>query len=139
MDNIKKIWKIVYSYIKSNVIISTFIITSLISSTILRYTTLGVDLSPKPFFTDLAFVLIVSYFGHFFSKKNQFKYFMFWSIVVVLICIINSVYYSNYISFSSVSLIKTATELKGYTNAVFENILELNQFIYIFQIIIMNC
>ena len=114
-----------------------FIITSLISGTLLRYYTIGNYLSTKPLLTDLSFLLLVSYIGHFLSKKNQFRYFLVWSIVLVFVCIINTVYYSNYISFTSVSFLKTATELTGYTGDVVGNVLETKQFIYLFQIVIM--
>ncbi len=137
MNKFKKVLKLIYDYMKSHTIMYVFIITSLISGTLLRYYTIGNYLATKPLLTDLAFLLLVSYIGHFLSKRNQFKYFLIWSIILVFICIINTVYYSNYISFTSVSFLKTATELTGYTGDVVGNVLETKQFIYLFQIVIM--
>ena len=137
MEKIKSRVKTIGNYIKSHTIMYVFIITSLISGVLLRYYTIGNVLSTKPLLTDLSFLLLVSYIGHFLSKKNQFRYFLVWSIVLVFICVVNTIYYSNYISFTSVSFLKTATELTGYTGDVVGNILEPKQFIYIFQIVIM--
>ena len=137
MEKLKNIWKIVYQYIKSHTVMYVFILTSLICSILVRYYTIVNVFATKPLFTDLSFLLVVAYIGHFFSKRNQFKYFFIWSIILVFICTVNTIYYSNYISFTSVSFLKTATELTGYTDAVLDNILEPKQFIYIFQLVIM--
>ena len=133
MDKIKKVLDIIIKHVKNNVIIYVFIITSLLNSVLIRYYTVGNALSIKPFLTDLSFLLIISFIGHFFKRNGQFKYFLIFGLLNSLICVINSIYYSNYISFSSVSLIKTATELRGYTNAILENILEFKDFIYLYQ------
>lgn len=134
MKRIKKILKVLYSYIKSHSIMYVFIITSLINGILLRYYTIGNAFKAKPIFTDLAFILLIAYIGHFFIKKNQFIYFLTWSIILTFICVVNTIYYSNYISFTSVSFLKTATELTGYTGDMVKNILEPRQFIYIVQI-----
>ena len=136
MGTLKKILNIIYNCLKKNILIITFILTSLFSSILVRYYTLGNYLAVKPILTDLSFLLVISFFGYLLKIKNQFKFFLVWSIILVFICILNTVYYGNYISFASVSLLKTAGELTGYTDAIFENILELKDFIYLLQIFI---
>lgn len=134
----KNCFKKIVKYFKTNILMTTFIITSLINGYIVRAFTVNNFFHLKPILADLVFLLIVTSFGYFIKPKNQFKYFLTVSIVLVSICLINTVYYSNYLSFASVSFLKTATELKGYTDAVFENILELKDFIYLLQILILT-
>ncbi len=122
------------NYLKTNILMTTFIVTSLINGFLVRVFTVGNVFALKPILADLVFLLVITAFGYFIKPKHQFKYFLFWSLLFTTICIINTVYYSNYLSFASVSLLKTAGELKGYTNAVFENILEPKDFIFLWQI-----
>ncbi len=122
------------NYIKTNKLMATFVLTSLINAWLVRFFTVNNIFALKPILADLVFILILTAFGYFFKPKHQYKYLLVCSIVLSAICIINTVYYSNYISFASVSLLKTASELGGYTDAVFENILELKDFIFLFQI-----
>ena len=137
MIELKKRMSEVKKYLMDNIIIYIFIITSLINGILVRYLTIGNYSAIKPLLTDLSFLILVSYLGHFFSKRNRYRYFFVWSVILTFICIVNTIYYSNYISFTSVSFLKTATELTGYTGDVVGNILETKQFIFIFQIVIM--
>ena len=123
-------------YIKTNILMSSFIISCLINSTLVRFLTVANYFAIKPILADLVVLLIITSFGYFIKPKHQFKYFITWSIILTAICLINTVYYSNYLSFASVSLLKTATELGGYTDAVFENILELKDFVFLLQIFV---
>jgi len=129
-----KILKIIKEYINTNILMSTFIITGLINACIVRFLTVGNYFSFKPVLADIVVLLVITAFGYFIKPKHQFKYFTFWSIILTAICVINTVYYSNYLSFASISLLKTATEITGYADAVFENILELKDFVYLIQL-----
>ena len=129
LDKIKKGLIKIKKYIQTNILMVTFVVTSLINGCLVRHFTVANPLDIKPMLADLVFLLIITSFGYFLKPKNQFKYFIIFSVVLSAICIINTVYYSNYLSFASVSLLKTASELGGYTDAVFENILDL----YIFN------
>ncbi len=134
LKTFKKGFKKAINYLKTNILMTTFILTSLINGFLVRVFTVGNVFALKPILADLVFLLVITAFGYFIRPKHQFKYFLFWSLLFTTICIINTVYYSNYLSFASVSLLKTAGELKGYTNAVFENILEPKDFIFLWQI-----
>ena len=134
INALKKNLKKLKRYLKTNILMLTFIITSLINGFLVRFFTVQNYFAIKPIIADLVVLLVVTSFGYFIKPKNQFKYLLFWSIVFTAVCIINTVYYGNYISFSSISLLKTASELKGYTDAVFENILELKDLIFLWQI-----
>lgn len=138
IEILKKTINKIVEYINTNLLMSTFIITSLINSFLVRFFTVGNIFALKPVLADLVVLFVITAFGYFIKPKHQYKYFLGFSILLTLICIINTVYYSNYISFASVSLLKTASELGGYTDAVFENILEIKDFIFLFQIFILT-
>ena len=134
---IKKLIKMlnkIKQYLKTNILMSTFIISSLINACLLRFFTVSNYFAIKPILADIVVILIITSLGYFIKPKHQFKYFMSWSVLLTLICIINNVYYGNYLSFASLSLLKTASELGGYTDALFENILQIKDFIFLFQI-----
>ncbi len=131
---LKKAFKKTKEYLKTNILMSTFIVTTIINECIIRGFTVQNLSNIKPVLADITVLLIITSFGYFIKPKNQFKYFISWSVLFTALCIINSIYYSNYLSFVSVSLLKTAGELGGYTNAVIENIFEMKDLIYLWQI-----
>ena len=124
-------------YIATNILFVTFIITSLINAMLIRQFTIGNFWAVKPMMADLVVILVLCSFAYFFKPKYRFRYFLGMGIFLSLICIINAMYYKNYISFASISLITTLSELGGYTDAVFENILQVKDFIYIWQIFVL--
>lgn len=123
-------------YFSTNILFTTFVITSLINAYLIRYFTVKNYFNIKPIIADLSVILIIGALGYLFKPKHQFKYYFLWSIIFVSICIINSVYYSNYLSFASFSLLKTSTQAAGVTDAI-QNIMELKDFFYLYQIIAM--
>jgi len=137
IETLRKTLKKIVNYLKTNILMSTFIITSLINASIVRFFTVENYFAIKPILADLVVLLIITAFGYFIKPKHQFKYFIVWSVILTGICIVNSVYYSNYLSYASVSLLKTAGQLGSYTDAVFENILELKDLIFLWQLFTM--
>ena len=63
------------------------------------------------------------------------RYFCTCLVVLTVICFINSVYYNNYYSFVSLSLLATSTQAVGVANAL-TKILELKDFIFFVPLII---
>ncbi len=122
------------SYLKTNILFMTFVICSVINACLLRFFTVKNYFDIKPIIADTAVVLIIGAFGYFFKPKHQAKYFTVWSIIFILICIINSVYYTNYVSFASLSLLGTSTQVVSVADAVIKNIMELKDFSYIWQL-----
>ena len=138
MKDIKKSLINTFSKIKTiittNVLLFTFVVSTVINSIIVRTITINNPLYIKPVIADLSITLFIGAFAYFFKPKSRFKYFFTWSIVFSLVCIINAVYYKNYLSFASFSLLTTLTQLGGYTDAVIENILDFKDFIYLWQL-----
>ena len=129
-DILKKSKKSVIYFFKNNVLFSVFIITSLINGCLVRFFTVKNYNALSPVLADLAFILIIGAFAYFFKPKNRFKYFITWSVILTLVCLINSIYYTNYVSFTSFSLLATSLQLGGVTGAL-KTIMELKDFCYI--------
>ncbi len=120
-------------YVNTNVLFISFVLSSVFNALLLRFFTVGNYFELKPLLADFAVCLIIGAFGYFLKPKKQFKYFLGWSIFFTVLCIINSVYYTNYTSFASISLLSTTVQLFDVADAVVENILEIKDFFYILQ------
>ena len=134
IQKIKKLLKQAKSksiyFFKHNILFSAFVISTLINATILRFLTVKNFLNFSPVLADLAFILFVGSFGYFFKPKNRFKYYITWSIILTIVCVINSVYYTNYVSFTSFSLLATSLQIFGVSDAL-HTIMELKDLCYI--------
>ena len=132
MNDIKSMKNKIVNYVKTNIMITVFIITNLINAIMLRGFTVGNVFTIKPVLADIVVLLFISAFAYFIKPKKQFRYLFVWSIIFTAVCVINCIYYSNYISFASFSLLATSLELGGYTDAL-QNIVEFKQFIFMWQ------
>lgn len=123
-------------YFKTNILFLTFVICSVLNGCLLRFLTVKNYFDIRPIIADTAVVLIIGAFGYFFKPKHQAKYFTFWSIIFILICIINSIYYNNYVSFVSLSLLGTSTQLGSVSDAVFKTVMEIEDLSYVWQLFV---
>ena len=119
------------TYVKTNIFFISYVILSLLNSTLLRFFTVKNYLAIKPILADLSVILLIGALGYFIKPKNQFKYFFTWNIIFTAICIINSLYYTNYLSYASFSLLATSLQIIDVADAVTDNILELKDFFYL--------
>ena len=133
-DTLKTGFKKIKTVAVSNILTITFVISNLINAVIVRSMTIGKAFYIKPLLADLTIILLVGAFSYFFKPKNRFKYFAVWSVIFTLVCLINGIYYKNYVSFASFSLLSTLSELKDYGDAVVNNILDAKDFIYLWQL-----
>ncbi len=120
--------------VKNNMLFFIFAITLLFNTILLRYFTIHTVenlLLLKPILADSAIILAVGGFGYLIKEKNRFSYFLIASIIMSAICIINSIYYTFYTSYVSISLLSTSKYLGAVGDAVFENVLKLRDFVYI--------
>lgn len=122
------------NYMKTNLLFGTFVISSLINVTLLRYFTVANYFDFHPIVADFAIIIIIGSFGYYIKPKHQFKYFFSFSIFFTALCIINSMYYTNYLSFSSISLLATSVQIVDVSDAVIQNVLQPKDFIYLWQI-----
>lgn len=133
---IMNVFKSLKKYLSSNVLLTLFVLTGLINSVLLRYFTVKNALAISPFLADLAFLLCIGAFGYLFKPKNRYKYYFTLTIIFTIICIINSMYYTNYTSFVSISLIATAFQLFGVSESL-ENVIQIHDFSYLWAIMAM--
>ncbi|MBR1751077.1 MAG: sulfatase-like hydrolase/transferase [Ruminococcus sp.] len=128
-------WK---KYASHNILFLLYVGSSLINSFILRVFTVKFTYNfVKPILADIAAVLIIGMFGYLIKPKRRIVYYMIFTSVNSLLCVINSIYYTNYKSFASVSLISTASQLGGVMDAVTKNIMEAKDLIFLWAIIAM--
>ena len=125
------------NYVKTNVLFFTFVITSVINGMLLRFLTVKNYFDIKPIIADTIVVLVIGAFGYFFKPKHQFKYFITWTIIFAIMCIIHSMYYTNYLSFASVSLLATSFQIVDVGDAVIQNVMELKDFSYLWTIFVL--
>ena len=118
--------------IKDNSLLFVFVVGTLLNDILLRAFTIGQIYKISPFVVDLFVTLIFASIYFLIKEKNRFKYLFILSIISTIVCIANSIYYSFYSSFISVTFISfafTNTET-GDANVV-GNLLKLKYFIFI--------
>lgn len=115
-----------------------FIVTALFNTLLLRILSVGNFLYLKPLFADLGMLLIFGSFMFLFkSEKKKRKYLVVLSFVTAVICIVHSMYYTYYDSFASISLLATSTNIVDVGDALVEQVLNIVDFLYLWQPIFM--
>lgn len=136
--NFKKMLKNAFNfnyknYINTSILGLVFIITNLLNSSLVRFFTIKEYLVFKPILSDLTVLLFITVASYFFKPKNRFKYFITWSIILTAICVIDSMYYTFFMSFSSVSLLATSVQVIDVGDALVKNVIQLKDFIFLWQ------
>ena len=124
------------NFLKNNVIFVIFVLSSVINGCLLRFFTVKNYSAISPILADLAFCIFIGAFSYFMKPKGRFKYFITWSVILTLVCLINSIYYSNYISFTSFSLLATSLQVIGVSDAM-KTIMEMKDLCYIWAPIVL--
>ena len=107
-------------YIISNRLFLSYVILSIIGTSLLRRFTIGSVSTLYPFLTDLGIILLVGALGYFIKPKSQFKYFFSWLCIFTLIEIVNSVYYIFYTSFASFGELASLSQAETVTGSIWE-------------------
>ena len=124
-------------YFNTSILFFTFVVTTLINGMLLRFITVHNYFDIKPILADLAVVLLFGSFVYLFKPKNRFKYLMIISVLFIAICVINSLYYTYYMSFASFSLIAVSLTVVDVGDAVVKNVMQFKDFIFLWQIIVL--
>ena len=125
---------IIRNYFKSNMLFVTYVVMSVINATILRFFCMhSIEnyLSIKAIMADTAIAMAIGSFVYLFKPKNRFTYLLICNIFLTAICMINSVYYTFYTSFASISMLALTQYIGDVGDAVVENVLQLKDLIYI--------
>ncbi len=124
-------------YVKTNILFITFVVINLLNSWLLRIVTMGNYFSLKAMISDLAFILIIGSFAYLVKPKKQFKILMPLTVIMFLICIINAIYYENYVSFASFSLLSTASFLGEMDGSIVTGLIKFKDLLLIFPLIVL--
>lgn len=121
-------------YIKNNTLFFTLVISGVFNGLLLRFFTIHTVenfFSLKPLLADFTIVVLFASFGYLMKAKNRFPYYMILSIIFTAICIINSIYYTYYSSFTSISLLSTSRFVVDVGDAVVENVMRIQDWVYL--------
>jgi len=121
-------------YTKTNILFFTFVLSNFFNAWLLRAFTVHNYFELRPIIADITFLVLLGAFAYLFKEgKKQYRYFFITSIILTLVCIVNSAYYNYYTSFTSFSLLSTLSQLAGVTDAVNKNILSILDLVFIWQ------
>lgn len=123
----------IIEYGKSAILILCFVITAMLNSLLLRTFTIGNFYDYQPLLADFCILLFLSSIAFFITPKKRIRYLMILSVITTLICIIDSIYYTYYNSFPSVSMIATSSQVVDVGDAVVKNVLQIKDFTYLWQ------
>ena len=141
-DKIKKILKKILinekKFILDNKFYNIYVVTNVLNALLLRILTVNNGLDIRPLIQDLVIVLAVGSIA-FLMKKSVSKkiYLMATSIIFMVLCVINSMYYTFYTSFASISLLATSVFVVDVGDAVTKNVMNAKDFIYLWQPIVL--
>lgn len=121
-------------FIKNNIIVITFILTSLLNSLILVNMTCGIN-NIRFLIIDLIILLLICGFSKF--VKNKKIYYLIFSTLLTIICTINSFFYSQFNDFLSVYLIETFFQALDLPSEAITNVFEFKDYIFLIPLIIM--
>lgn len=121
-------------YIKSNTLFFTFVISSVFNALLLRFFTVHTMENlfyVAPFLADFAVVMLLGSLCYLLKPKNRFIYLFFLSAIFTVICVVNSIYYAFYNSFTSISFLVTTVYLSDVGDAVTKNVINMKDWIYL--------
>ena len=130
----KKTKEIFIDYVRNNRLFLCYILLSLINCFFIRFFTVGIYDNIKTIFIDLSYILFFGSFAYLFKVEKQYKYLLVVLFINTLICVINSIYYGNYSSFASISLLTTLGQVAEVGDAVVDQ-LKLSHFVYIISLL----
>lgn len=130
-DKIKKLWNGVKKFSCENVLLLVFLFSSIVNSFVLRAYTVKNYFSVQPVLAELGMCVMFSILGFAIKPKRRVIYYSIISVLFAFMCGANSVYYTNYRSFISFSLLATASQLGGVANAVTGYIMEPKDIVFI--------
>ena len=115
---------------KDNPVITLYIVGNFLNTILLRLFTTG-KFEIRSIFFDLAFVLVLGGFSFLIKKNRRNGYYFITTIIMVLICICNSLYYNYYSSFISVSLLATSVFVKDVGDAIVDMVVRICDLTYL--------
>ena len=129
-----KNYKISKEKIKDNYLFFLTLFGATFNDLLLRTFTIGNFFELKPFLGTFGFLLFVCSFGFLLKEKRRKLFYGIIIFVTVTITLSNSLYYTFYSSFLSVSLISTSFQILDVGDSITEVIFEIKDILYIWLI-----
>ena len=126
----KSLRKKIALYLTTNRLFFSYVILALIGTVLIRTFTVDNSLDFKPLIADLGAILLIGSFSYIIKPKKRYKYFMIVLIIFTIMEVVNSVYYTFYMSFASLGELETLGQVKTVTGSLFEKF-KVVDFIYI--------
>ena len=120
-------------YVSTNIFFCLYVLFNVINGILVRYLTTGNASNItafQPFLADVALVTLLGSLGYLMRHRLRMCYWYFLTLIFSVICVINSVYYTFYSSYVSVSLLSTAKYGEDVSDAIID-ILEITDFCYL--------
>ena len=139
-QTIKAYLTTIKKYFYENKIFALFVFLNVLNALLLRAFTIGNNsniFDLRPLLADFSFVVIIGSLSYLMKKKVKFAYLFIWTLILSIICMINSAYYTFYTSFSSISLLSTARFITAVGDAVVENVLQPKDLVYLIMPIVL--
>jgi Na+/melibiose symporter-like transporter len=112
----------IFAYGSTNRLFLSYVIFSIIITSLSRYLTLGNFFSYRSLLADLGIILILGGLGYFVKTENQFRYFFVLIAIFVFAAITNTIYYTFYASFASLGELATLGQAETVIDSLFEKI-----------------
>lgn len=128
------------NYYKNHVLFVIFILVGVLNGAMLRCLCMhNIEnyLSWKALLADTVVMILIGSFSFLLKPKNRFAYLISWNIFLTAICMINSVYYTFYSSFASISMLSLTQYIGDVGDAVVENVLQLKDVVYLISPLIL--
>ena len=132
---------LIKKYIEENSLLIAFVLTTVLNSTMLRFfcmNSIENYLSFKAILADTIVAMFIGAFSFLLKPKNRFTYLISFNIFLTIVCIINSIYYTFYTSFASVSMLSLTQYISDVGDAVVENVVQLKDIVYVIAPIILT-
>ena len=135
-DNLIKAHKnqVLRKYFKNNMLFVAYVLVNVLNATLLRFFTMHSwtnYLSIRAIISDMMVVVILGSFAYLMKPKNRPLYYFCFTIFFTLICIINSIYFTYYSSFASLSMLGLMKYVGQVGDAVVENVVQLKDLVYL--------
>ena len=128
------------NYYKTHVLFVIYIIMGVLNGALLRclcMRNLENLLSWKAILADAIVVTAIGAFSFLCKPKNRFTYLFCFNLLFTTICMINSVYYTFYTSFASISMLSLTQYISDVGDAVVENVIQLKDIVYLISPIVL--
>ncbi len=119
---------------ENNLFLVTFL-SIIINDLLLRAFTIGLSFKFMPFFGTFIVSLFLCSFSFLIKENKRFIYFAVLLFLSLLISISNSIYYTFYSSFISISLVSALFQLSDVKDALSESVFHIKDLIYLWSLL----